>query len=153
MLWLNGSEISDETEAITLSSRARGEGSPIGISWRGSSPFEIQKGGTTPYFAPFLPQGVCIPVATASLDPSLPFVFRTPGGTPPINRTDGLVGERQAPELATLGCCEITVPNAESVSELVTPFDKISVQSGDPLVRLTLLRNDQTVGLVVDWAL
>jgi len=153
LLWLDGSEISDETEAITLSSRARGEGSPIGISWRGSSPFESQKGGTTPYYAPFLPKGVHIPVATASLDPSLPFVFRTPGGAPPIKRTDGLVGERQVPELATLGCCEIMVPNADSVREFLTAFDRISVRSGEPAVRLTLLRGDGTVGVVVDWAL
>lgn len=153
LLWLDGSEISDETEAITLSSRARGKGSAIGVSWRGLSPFENQNGGTTPYFAPFLPEGVNIPVATASLDPSLPFVFRTPGGIPPIKRTDGLVGDRQAPELATLGCCEIVVPNADSVRELLAPFESISVQSGNSALKLTLLRPDGTVGRRVDWAL
>jgi len=153
LLWLDGSEISDATEAITLSSRARGKGSPIGISWRGLSPFENQIGGTTPYFAPFMPEGVSIPVATASLDPRLPFVFRTPGGTPPIKRADGLVGERQTPELATLGCCELVVPNADSVQELLAPFELISVRSGDPALKLTLLRPDKTVGLKVDWAI
>ena len=153
LLWLDGSEISDETEAITLSSRARGKGSSIGVSWRGLSPFENQNGGTTPYFAPFLPAGVNIPVATASLVPSLPFVFRTPGGTPPIRRTDGLVGERQAPELATLGSCEIVVPNADPVRELLAPFDSISVRSGNSAIKLTLLRKDGTVGRRVNWTL
>lgn len=113
----------------------------------------MQNGGMTPYFAPFLPEVVNIPVATASLDPSLPFLFRTPGGTPPIQRTDGLVGGRQAPELAILSHCELVVPNADCIREFLAPFDAIGVRSGDPALKLTLLRPDETVGLNLDWAI
>jgi hypothetical protein len=151
LLWLDGTEVSDATEEITLASRGRGDGSPIGVSWRGSSPFENRTGDTVPYYAPFLPSGSSIPVATASLDAALPFVFRTPGGTPPIERTDSLVGNRQAPDLATLGSCEVFLPDVGSVRDLLSPFDKIVVRQGEPALKLILLRPDGTVGRTVEW--
>lgn len=49
------------------------------------------------YEAPFLPEGMSLPVADFSRDHRLPFVFRSPGGTPPIDWTDDRAGERQRP--------------------------------------------------------
>ena len=152
LLWLDGSEISPATERITLGLRGRGEGSPIGVSWRGQSCFQHAEEGAVPYFAPFLPADVSIPVAAQSLDPTLPFVFQTPGGTPPLERTDGLVGTRQTPELARLGRCVLSVPDPLAVRELMDPFTEIEVTAGPPGMRLQLLRSDGTVGRVVDWS-
>jgi hypothetical protein len=147
LLWLDGTEISAESERITLGARGRSVGSPIGVSWRGVGPFEENLS----YAAPFLPNGLTIPVARASLDPELPFVFRTPGGTPPIQRTDGLVGERQTPELATLKVCVVSVPNPKIVMPLLSPFEKISVCKGLPGLRFTLLDIRGEVKRSFEW--
>ncbi len=87
------------------------------------------------------------------MDLSLPFVFRTPGGTPPIERADGLVGDRQSPELATLGKCELSVGEPSLIQELLARFEKIVVQKGAPTIMLELLRPDGSIGKVVRWAL
>lgn len=146
LLWLDGSPVSDETERITLGARGRGEGSPVGVSWRGPSDLPCE-----PYAALFLPNGMTIPVARASLDPSLPFVFRTPGGTPPIERTDGLPGTRQRPHLTTLGTCEVRVPDPEAARPLLSRFERVSLVRGPPGLRLTLLAPDGTVDREVEW--
>lgn len=153
LLWLGGSPISKETEEITLAARGRGHGSPLGVSWRGSSCFEADPKETVPYLAPFLPAGVSIPVARASLKPELPFVFRTPGGTAPIDRTDGLVDDRQSPHLATLGPYTLSVPNSDEVASLLKPFNRLTVQQGQPRIQMTILRKDGTVGNRIDWPL
>jgi Glyoxalase-like domain len=147
LLWLDGSTIAAESEEITLASRGRGQGSPIGVSWRGACDLECVE-----YAAPFLPGGVTIPVARASLDPNLPFVFRTPGGTRPIDRTDGLVGNRQFPQLTILGHCEIFVPNPEQVARLLGTFDRITVHEGSPSLNLTLLDSKGRMGREFTWA-
>ncbi|UWR24517.1 VOC family protein [Sulfitobacter sp. S190] len=152
LLWHDKTTVSAESEAITLGARIRGEGCPIGISWRGMSPFEDTAEGTEPYNAPFLPKGMSIPVAAASLDPMLPFVFRTPGGTPPIDRTDGLVGRRQAPELATLSHCEVSLPDPGAAEHLLAPFRQISLRQGEYALKLVLLRPDQSVGRTITWS-
>jgi hypothetical protein len=146
LLWLDGSEISAEAEAITLGARGRGQGSPVGVSWRGES--EV---ACVAYAAPFLPAGVTIPVAHASLDLNLPFVFRTPGGTKPIDRKDGLVGDRQSPELTVLGQCEIFVPNPEQVSGLLAVFDRVIVRQGVPSLKITLLDSNGRIGREFTW--
>ncbi len=92
LLWLDGSPVSAETERIGLAARGRGEWFPIGVSWRGPTTLE-----TVPYAAPFLPNGRVIHMAVASLNTNVPFVFQSPGGIPPINRSDGLPGDRQRP--------------------------------------------------------
>lgn len=151
LLWLDGSGVSEETERISLAARGRGEGLPIGISWRGSLPFEGDKEKVEPYRAPFLPPGASIPVLRASLDLALPIVFRAPGGTPPIERTDGLVGDRQAPELTTLNSCTVRVPNPDAVRALLAPFDKLTVEPGSPGFRFSAVRPDGSVGRSVEW--
>lgn len=147
LLWFDGSAINEEAERITLGARGRGEGCPIGISWRGASPFEDDE----PYYAPFLPPGVSIPVARASLDRHLPFVFRTPGGTPPIERTKELVGDRQSPDLATLGQCTVSLPDPGAAQDLLAPFDRLTIEKGPPGFQLDLLRSDGSVGRTVSW--
>jgi len=147
LLWLDGSEVSSESERVTLGARGRGEGSPVGVAWRGPSSIE-----SVPYAAPFLPEGTAIPVARASLDLNMPFVFGAPDGMKPIDRADGLVGVRQAPDLATLGHCELTVPHPEPVSALLADFDRISVKKGAPALNMTLLDADGRLARTITWA-
>ncbi len=146
LLWLDGSETAKESEEITLLARGRGDGSPIGISWRGECELDCVE-----YKAPFLPEGVTIPVARASLNPDLPFVFRTPGGIRPIDRTDGLVGNRQSPELTILGHCELFVPNPAPVAALLQGFDRITVSEGRPSLNLMLLDTNGRSGREFRW--
>lgn len=146
LLWLDGSAIVPECERITLAARGRGQGSPIGVSWRGACDLDCVE-----YAAPFLPAGVTIPVARASLDPNLPFVFRTPGGTKPIDRLDGLAGNRQSPQLTILGHCEILVPNPEQAARLLGAFDRITVREGPPSLNLTLLDSNGRIGREFTW--
>lgn len=146
LLWLDGSAIDAEAERVGLAPRGRGLGSPIGVSWRGGCALE-----QVPYAAPFLPSGVTIPVARASLDSALPFVFRTPGGIRPIDRTDGLVGDRQSPHLTVLGHCEITVPNPEVVSALLHGFERLSVSFGEPALHIALLDPQGEIGRAFTW--
>lgn len=136
-LWLDGSYISVESERIGLGERGRGNGSPIGVSWRGADPVVSDE-----YSAPFLPSGVTIPVAKASVDRSLPFVFKTPGGVPPIGRTDGLPGERQLPRFATLACCEVSLPNPQEAAPLLQWCDRIKIVTGPPGFRLAFTTPD-----------
>ena len=146
LLWLDGSNIATQCDQITLSARGRGDGSPIGISWRGECELDCVE-----YAAPFLPEGVTIPVARASLDPNLPFVFRTPGGTRPIDRKDELVGNRQSPQLTVVGHCEVFVPNPEPVAELLAAFDRATVREGNPGLKLTLLDANGRIGREFKW--
>lgn len=146
LIWLDGSDAAKECEEITLAARGRGEGSPIGVSWRGECELDC-----VDYKAPFLPDGVAIPVARASLDPDMPFVFRTPGGIRPIDRSDGLVGNRQSPDLTVLGRCEITVPNPAPVAELLAAFDRITVREGHPSLNLILLDRNGRTGREFKW--
>lgn len=71
--------------------------------WRetGASPFGIAvRGGplpfaTWPYRIDAFPPGLSVPVATASDDVRVPFVFGSPGSAPPDAWTNGLAGRRQ----------------------------------------------------------
>lgn len=125
LLWLDGSAISEESERMTLGERGRGAGLPIGVSWRGDCPMK-----TDGYAAPFLPHGSSIPVARVSKDLSVPFVFESPGGVPPIRRDDGLVGERQRPLYETLRSCRIQLREPGQTRQLLAGFEKISVVEG-----------------------
>lgn len=85
--------------------------SPLGRSgfakralWRktGASPFGIAaRGGGLPgetrnYRNPQFPPGVSITISAESDDAAMPFVFSSPGTTPPSEWTDGRAGRRQA---------------------------------------------------------
>jgi hypothetical protein len=72
---------------------------PFGIGLRGGLPFPFWE-----YRAPFLPEGMTMPVALASEDPRQPFLFRSPGDARPDAWTNGLAGNRQNP----VGLSEIT---------------------------------------------
>lgn len=146
LLWLDGSPIEKEAERITLGVRGRGSGSPIGVSWRGPSDIDCEY-----HAAPFLPKGAIIQVARASLDPSLPFVFRSPGGVRPIDQKDDLAGDRQTPEIATLAHCELSVPNPVPVSALLSGFKSISVIDGPYGLALELLAADGSIIRKFKW--
>lgn len=146
LLWLDGTDVSPATERIGLAARGQGEGSPFGISWRGATSLP-----TKPYAAPFLPEGVLIPVAAASDELALPFVFQTPGGVPPIDRTDGLPGDRQRPGLATLGACELRLPNPADAAALLASFDALTLEEGPPGLRATMLDANGQPARTVVW--
>ncbi len=106
LLWLDGSPVSAETERIGLAARGRGM-VPLSASRGVDQPHWRQ----CPTLRPFLPNGRVIHMAVASLNTNVPFVFQSPGGIPPINRSDGLPGDRQRPALATLGFCLLQMQN------------------------------------------
>ena len=100
LLWVaDEAEINTPAVARTrLAERAdwrRTGASPFGIALRTASaeaplPFE-----TWDYAAPFLPQGMILPVARASDDPRQPFLFRSPGTARPDAWTGDRANERQ----------------------------------------------------------
>jgi len=146
LLWADGTDASEETGRIGLTARCGGAGSPIGLSWRGETDLPCDA-----YAAPFLPEGLSIPVAQMSRSLAAPFVFQTPGGTPPIDRTDGLTGTRQSPDIATLGALEIAVPALEAVAPLIGAFDRVSFVAGPPQITATLLAPNGTRAAEFTW--
>ena len=147
LLWLDGTKLSPETERISLGTRGRGTGSPIGVAWRGSLDLE-----QVPYHAPFLLRGMTIPVAKASLDPNMPFVFGSPDARRPIDRNDELVGDRQSPNIATMDHCEIISPEPDAIGELLSVFPNISVAPGPHGIRLKLLDSNGDHAGTVSWS-
>lgn len=69
--------------------------SPFGIALRHDDPRTPLPFPSWNYPAPFLPDGITIPVALASDDPRQPFLFRSPGGLRPDEWSDGRAGDRQ----------------------------------------------------------
>ena len=146
LLWLDGTEPSDATGAIGLSARGRGRGSPFGVSWRGETDLP-----TVPYAAPFLPDGVTIPVAKASVDdPTLPFVFQTPGGAPPIDRPE-LTGDRQTPDLATLHGVTLYDLDPDRIAWIAEAIDGLAVEAGEPGMTFTLADPDGRPARTAEW--
>lgn len=133
LLWLDGSEILPESERITLGQRGRGQGSPVGISWRGHSCFDCVQ-----YAAPFLPKNMEIPVARMSLDPSLPFVFAAPKSKKLTDPGDVLADKRQLPHFTILHDCEIRCACPGRLEALIVPFNNISTVVGTDSIRFKL---------------
>lgn len=148
LLWADGTAISDEGERISLGARFRGNGSPLGVSWRGTPP-----GGCAAYAPPYLPDGVTIPVMARSLEADMPFVFQTPGGLPPKDRDPALVGARQLPELERLGRCTIYQEDPAAVALIHAALPALDVRIGPPHLVLNLLRPDGVAGVTIDWAM
>jgi len=91
--------------------------SPFGICVRSARPLAFPCWLWRP---PYLPPGLFLEVATSSLDPALPFLFRFPGAHRPDTWPPGLVGNRQH----QAGLAEITglklqaLPHAEHLEGL-----------------------------------
>lgn len=133
LLWLDGSPISEATEDIGLGGRGRGDGSPIGLAWRGDVDVDC-----VAYAAPFLPPGLSIPVAKASLEKALPFVFQSPGGVPPINGDESLFGQRQRPTYGRLEEVLIGLPCALKLPEFIHSFERTRFVTGEPSIEAIL---------------
>ena len=146
LLWLDDTPISAESERISLGTRGRGHGSPLGIAWRGDPEFE-----TEAYNAPFLPEGMAIPVASASLDPALPFVFGSPGGARPVDWANELAGSRQSPGLLTMGSCRVVAPAPETTAILLQDFPNIEVAEGEWGLEFELCNESGNVAKTVRW--
>lgn len=133
LLWLDGSPIAGPSEDIGLGARGRGEGSPIGLAWRGEMDLEC-----IPYAAPFLPPGMSIPVAKTSFDRAQPFVFQSPGGVAPINGDRDLVGQRQRPTYAGLKEVIIRLPTTNQLPVFMHSFDRVRFAVGEPSIEAEL---------------
>jgi len=97
LLWpTNTAELeAPRTLRTRLKERARWRSngaSPFGIVLRADGPLPFE---TWPYQPVYLPDGMSIPVAVDSDHPGHPFVFGSPGATPPLAWTDGRAGARQ----------------------------------------------------------
>ena len=145
LLWFDGSPISDETMRIGLGGRANA-GSPFGIAWRGEPTLDVDR-----YAAPFLDDERTLPVWSGSAAVANPFIFGSPGGVAPARRTDGLPGERQRPELVSLGSCVLRHPELDAIREAIDPIEGIELERGQPALRMTLLRPDGTPGRDIVW--
>lgn len=80
-------QVSESADARVAVGMDRPYGSPVRIAWRGEAAIE-----TAPYAAPFPPTEIFIPVAEFGVGLSRPFVFKSPGGIPPIDCDANLVG-------------------------------------------------------------
>ncbi|ODN70248.1 VOC family protein [Methylobrevis pamukkalensis] len=103
-------------------------GSPYGIAVRTEDdlPFE-----TWPYRFEGLPDGLHMPVATASDDLAQPFIFRSLRNRRPDRWDNGAAGERQrAAGLAEITALDLTLPKG------VEPGEALSVLADAGLVRL-----------------
>jgi len=133
LLWLDGSPIAGPSEYIGLGARGRGEGSPIGLAWRGEMDLEC-----IPYAAPFLPANMSIPVAKTSLNKAHPFVFQSPGGDAPINGDESLVGQRQRPTYARLKEVIIRLPATNQFPAFMHSFERVHFAIGEPSIEAKL---------------
>lgn len=147
LLWMDGTEVSDETERVGLGRRGRGNGSPFGIAWRGDADIDVVF-----YAAPFLPEGLDIPIAKASMDPELPFVFQSPGGSRPIDRDDELTGKRQRPFLASLEHCSIRLPDPDILPRFMHEFERLSFERGAPRIEVLLTAPDRQATHRFTWS-
>lgn len=144
LLWV---EASAELEAPALArtglaerARWRRNGScPFGIALRGGGtmPFE-----TWDYEAPFLPDGMTIPVALSSDDPHQVFLFRSPGDAGPKDWTNGLAGERQRDAgLAEIVSAILEIPAGTSPCNDLQALEQaglVTLKSGAPAWRMVL---------------
>lgn len=105
-------------------------------AWRntGASPFGIAcRGGALPgvswiYRNRDFPPGVSISIADESDDPILPFVFTSPGSTPPSEWGDGRAGARQsAAGLTELTIERVTLPTLPKAGGSLDGFHRSGV--------------------------
>lgn len=135
LIWLTNRE---EAESVAirrtrLAERAdwrRAGTCPFGIAWRGQEG-EQELVETWPYTPPYLPEGMSIPVATISEEPSLPMFFQSPGRLAPRDWPDERKGQLQsALGYTTIEDIELQVPR-----DLPIP-DELKVLSGAGLFSL-----------------
>ncbi len=86
----------------------------FGIALRGDNPAPYP---TWDYTPPYLPDGVSIPVALSSDDPTQPLLFMSPGNARPDQWKDGRAGERQrAVGLTEISALELTLAHGVTPS-------------------------------------
>ena len=115
LLWVRDAReiVSPAVARTCLAERAdwrRTGASPFGIAVHAAPDVPLPF-ATWDYAAPFLPDGVTLPVAVASDDPLQPFMFRAPRTTHPDAWPDGRAGERQRPAgLAEIAAVQLNFP-------------------------------------------
>ena len=124
---------------------------PFGISFRLTGESEAIPFPTWDYRPPYLPEGMSIPVAVASDDLALPFVFRSPGSLPPSEWTDGRAGNLQRRAgLAGIRAVELTLPADADDYVPVACGIQVSRSDGAATMRLTIDRIDGGAPLLLD---
>ena len=93
---------------------------------------------------------ISIPVAIESLNLDKPFVFKTPGGSPPENWTNRLAGQRQGTR-AKLQKCTITVPDPENYSLLKKHFPKLDTSKGPKNIHFEIINSETMQVKNIDW--
>lgn len=128
-------------------------------NWRetGSNPFGIALRGNTvahfptwDYQPAYLPEGMSIPVALSSDDPTQPILFTSPGNARPDQWPDGRAGDRQcAAGLSEITTLELTLaegvqPSADVQTLVVSRLLTLCAGSalGTPQLLLTLSQSD-----------
>lgn len=121
-------------------------------AWRrtGASPFGIACRGILPgeswtYRNPDFPPGVSIAISKESDDPTLPFVFSSPGKTPPSAWTDGRAGQRQTVAgLSRLAIERLTLPRLPATGGALDLFHRggivgaMEIAEGEPELLVVL---------------
>lgn len=98
---------------------------PFGIALRGINPAPYP---TWDYTPPYLPDGVSIPVALSSDDPSQPLLFMSPGNARPDQWKDGRAGERQhAAGLREITALELTLAQGVAPSQNLRTLEDLGI--------------------------
>ncbi len=147
LLWLDGSQPSQATHDLGLIDRARGQGLPLGLAWRGT--FSLPTFG---YAAPFLPAGKTLSVAEASRDPRVPLLFQSPAQVAPMHLPKAQVGTRQRPSLTILKSCQIGLIDVKTARGALAEFARVTVRpSPRPYMRFAISRARGTRPQTITW--
>lgn len=127
---------------------------PVGIAWRDGPgrPLDLE---TWEYAAPFLPAGSSIAVAIESEGPQAPFLFRSPGTSPPSEWRDGRQGDLQrAAGITTVEEVVLEYPMDRRPGPALTELTKHTILTLKPARRwsfsLRLGRRDHADPLFLD---
>ncbi|MEQ5872088.1 VOC family protein [Sagittula sp. NFXS13] len=158
LLWVTdaAARLNPQVARTALIERGTGTTSacPVGIAWRDGPgrPLELE---TWNYTAPFLPAGFSIAVAFESTDPQAPFIFRSPGTSPPTDWRDGRQGNMQrAAGITTVEEVVLEYPVDRRPGSALTEMTKHTILTLEPGRRwsfsLWLERRDHAGPLLLD---
>ena len=159
LLWLTDLAEADGCVLARTAWRARldahagsGEASPFGIAIRPADPdADTEMPFRSWRYRPgYLPPGTSIRIARASDDPRLPFLFRSPGNTGPMDWTDGRGRALQrAAGLARIEVVALRIPGPRdaALARALAPLDWLGLFWGSEEHGMDLILSDQEGGL------
>lgn len=158
LLWITNAAARLNPHVARTALIERGTGTmsacPVGIAWRNGPgrPLDME---TWNYAAPFLPAGSSIAVACESESPEAPFLFRSPGTSPPSEWSDARQGNLQrAAGITTVEEVVLEYPMDRRPGSALTELTKHTVLTLKPARRwsfsLRLKRSDHEDPLLLD---